>query len=150
MSFSLGFTLFEVLIVMSMVAVLASATMLFSYNFYSIQLLVAEKESLILLLQTARANAMQNMYEQDHGVAINPQGYQGYVVFRGESFEDSDESVRMYVPRDGSISFSTNSPEVIIFEQLSGESNTNTQFRLKNSNFESSTTITINYEGAIY
>lgn len=149
-SSKLGFTLFEVLIVMFMVAVIASATLIFSYTFYQRQLLTAEKSSLILLLQSARANAMQNVGEQDHGVAIDPQGYKGYVVFRGHSFDDSDETLRIYVPRGNNFSFSSNSPETIVYKQLSGDSNVNTKFELISDQSGASTTVTINYEGAIY
>ncbi|MBY0537883.1 prepilin-type N-terminal cleavage/methylation domain-containing protein [Patescibacteria group bacterium] len=150
LSTQLGFSLFEVLIVMSMVAVIASATMLFSYNYYENQLLTTEKGNLILLLQSARANAMQNVGEQDHGVAIDPSGYQGYVVFVGNNFDDSDESLHVYVPRAENFSFSANYPEVIIFEQLSGESNIDSEFELNSTHSGASTTVTINYEGAIY
>lgn len=149
-SFSSGFTLFEVLIVMSMVAVIASVTMLFSYSSYEKHLLAAEKSSFVLLLQSARANAMQNVGEQDHGVAIDPLGYTGYVVFKGSSFDDSDESLHIYVPRSNNFSFSASSPGIIIFEQLSGDSNVNTEFKLISVHKEASITATINYEGAIY
>jgi hypothetical protein len=135
---------------MSMVAVIASVTLLFTYTSYETQLLTAEKSSLVLLLQSARANAMQNLGEQEHGVAIDPLGYQGYVVFRGNSFDDSDESLRIYVPRSNNFSFGTNSPKTIIFDQLSGESNVDTIFELISSQSLASTTVTVNHEGAIY
>jgi prepilin-type N-terminal cleavage/methylation domain-containing protein len=146
----IGFTLFEVLIVMSMMSIIASATMFFSYHFYKQEILVAEKANLIVLLQSARALAMQNIGQQPHGVAIDPEGYVGYVAFSGDSFEASDETYRTFVPRSSLIAFSENSPPQILFYQLSGQTDNNVTFMLQDVNSTASNTVTVNYEGAIY
>ena len=146
-----GFTLIEVLMVLAMLSFIASATVLFSLSFFQGELVRNEENTLVNLLHTARAKAMQNQDGVAHGVAIDPIGVNEYVLFSGNSFVNADPSTVQSIPRANSFAFATNSLKEIVFFQLSGEVKTGGEIIVINTNKNnSSSTITINYEGAIY
>lgn len=146
-----GFTFIEVLVVLAMLAIIASITLFFSLNFYQRELLASERSLLISILQTARAKAMQNVAGMPHGVAINPANTHQYVVFVADSYEKAEKSTSLIIPYSPNIQFASSTPETIIFSQLSGQANYEGMIILKGGFLSgSSTIITINYEGAIY
>ena len=146
-----GFTLMEVLIVLAMLAIIASATLFFSISFFQREILDSERSQLVVILQTARAQSMQNIAGVKHGVAINPNNASQYVVFAGDSYAQADESELVAINHSPNIKFSTSTPIEIVFEQLSGQANYDGEITIYDvSRPGSSTTITINYEGAIY
>lgn len=146
-----GFSLLEVLLVLAMLGIIAGSTILFSLGSYQSTLLQSERNTIVLQLQTARAEALQNKNNQPHGVAFNPVGYAGYVLFSGVSFATSDSATHIRVPQRAGIVLATSTPPEIIFTQLSGQTNfTGTITLLDSMRTSASTSITINYEGAIY
>ena len=146
-----GFTLIEVLMVLAMLGFIASATVLFSLSFFQGELLHNEESTLVNLLHTARSKAMQNQDGAAHGVAIDPLGVNEYVLFSGNSFVNADPSTVQSIPRANNFTFATSSIKEIVFFQLSGEVETSGEIILIDTNKNnSSSTITINYEGAIY
>ena len=146
-----GFSLMEVLLVLAMLSVIASTTLLFSFSSYQSTLLQAEHETVVTQLQIARAQAQQTKYGLPHGLAFNPAGYAGYVLFSGNSFAVSDTISHVRIPSRAGIATATSTPVEIVFAQLSGSSNFAGEITLHDSiRSSASTTITINYEGAIY
>jgi prepilin-type N-terminal cleavage/methylation domain-containing protein len=146
-----GFSLMEVLLVLAMLSIIAGTTLLFSLSSYRGAVLQAEHDAVVMQLQTARAQAQQNNHGSPYGLAFNPAGYVGYVVFAGASFATSDMSTHMRVPSKPGIIVATSTPSEVVFSQLSGASNFAGEVRLLDSvRLNASTSITINYEGAIY
>ncbi len=146
-----GFTLIEVLMVLAMLGIIASATVLFSISFFESELIYNEERTLVNLLHTARSRAMQNQEGTAHGLAIDPLGVNEYVLFSGSSFVGADPTLLQSIPRANNFTVATNSLKEIIFSQLSGTVKTSGEIKLIDGNRgNASSTITINYEGAIY
>lgn len=148
---STGFTLMEVLMVLAMLGFIASATMMFSVGFFQSELLHTEESTLISVLQTARSKAMQNVNGVAHGVAIDPNGVPEFVIFSGSNFSTADVSTVQSISRSANFIIATSAVREIVFSQLSGEVVLPGEIVLIDSMRNSaSTTITVNYEGAIY
>lgn len=150
-SYQNGFTLLEVLIVLMMLSIIASATLFFSMGFYSQNLLLAERSQFVSLLQTVRAEAMQNIDNKPHGLAIDTNGNSEYILFSGSNLITSESESSISIPYDPRFQFASGTPSEIVFSQLSGESNYEGEILMIDSlRPQSIATITINYEGAIY
>jgi prepilin-type N-terminal cleavage/methylation domain-containing protein len=146
-----GFTLLEVLIVLMMLSVIACATLFFSMSFYSHNLILAERSQFISLLQTVRAQSMQNIDNKPHGIAIDVSEGNKYILFSGSTLTTSDPESQIPILYDTRFRFSTDTPDEIVFSQLSGESNYEGEILMIDSfRPQSIATITINYGGAIY
>lgn len=146
-----GFTLLEVLIVLMMLSIIASTTIFFSMGFYSQNLLVAQRSQFVSLLQTVRAEAMQNIDNKPHGLAIDTNGNIEYILFSGSNLITSESESRISIPYDPRFQLASETPSEIVFSQLSGESNYEGEILMIDSlRPQSIATITINYEGAIY
>jgi prepilin-type N-terminal cleavage/methylation domain-containing protein len=144
-----GFTLIEVLVVLGIVSVLLSSTLFFNFDTYRGDAFRAEGKILQSLLQTARADAMNNIGQQPHGVALHPDGYNGYVIFEGEDYAHADIHTLVQIPESYHISLSLDSPHEIVFSQLSGDADFQGEIILIDAERQASTSIYINYEGNI-
>ncbi len=79
-----GFTLIEILIVLGLVGVIASFGVIMSYSSISRVNSSQERDLLVsLLLSGARAEALANIDEKDHGVHIQDDKY---ILFEGSSW----------------------------------------------------------------
>jgi hypothetical protein len=94
--------------------------------------------------------SMQNKTQVPHGLAIDPGGFVGYVLFSGTSLASADSSTQVQIPRSSYIVFSSSAPVQVVFSQLSGDADYSGNFYLIDKNTSASTSLTINYEGAIY
>ena len=145
-----GFSLIEVLLVLAMTGILLSGTLFFTNNYYRDTALQNERQLLMSLLYTARAEAMNNIDGKPHGVAFFPDEFSGYVLFTGHDYESSDDSTRKMIPANYPINLSASSPTSITFDQLSGDANYSGDLILIDTNRSNATTlITINYAGKI-
>lgn len=150
-SYQNGFTLLEVLIVLMMLSIVASVTLFFSMGFYSQNLILAERSQFVSLLQTVRAQAMQNIDNRPHGLVIDMNGNTKYILFSGSNLITSESESHVSIPYDPRFLFASGTPSEIVFSQLSGESNYEGDILIIDSfRPQSIATITINYEGAIY
>jgi len=144
-----GFTLLEVMIVIGLVTVLLGATLFFDVNNYRGEAFRAERNNLVVALQTARADALNNINQSKHGVAINPGGYSGYVIYEGDSFVVSSPDTRVSIPASYPFELVSPSPNEIVFSQLSGDTGYSGELVLRDPERTSTTSIVINYEGKI-
>ena len=144
-----GFSLIEVMVVLTIMSMLLASTLFVSSDWYQRTAFLSEREVLITLLQTARTQALANVNQKPHGVALYPDSYEGYVLFAGIDFAHADTSVSLFIPASYPIEFDATSPQEVVFTQISGDSNYEGPLVLLDSNRDALTTITINYEGAI-
>ncbi len=141
----------EVLLVLALLSFIAAATLMFSTGYFRGELLHSEKNTLTSLLQSARAKAMQNVDGTAHGVAINPNGLKEFVLFSGDSLDTADPSTRRTIALSGNFTLATSSLNEIVFSQLSGAVVISGDIVLLGTTKSNvSSTITVNYEGAIY
>lgn len=115
-----GFTLIEMLTVLGAMALLIAFSLFISLSDYRSGAFRAERDRLVTVLQTVRADALNNIDEQPHGVAIEPQDHpKSYVEFEGLTYHPNsgkDIIIDMQYPPN----FSSDSPKEVIFYQLSG------------------------------
>lgn len=137
------------LVVIGILAMLGGALSFIDMNNYRGDAFRAERGSLIVSLQTARADALNNINQKPHGVAIHPDGYDGYVIFEGESYASS--TVRTEVAANYGVGIALGSPMEIVFEQLSGNSNyASATITITDPERGITSKIFINHEGAIW
>lgn len=145
-----GFTLIEVLIVISLLTMLAGLTLFFDVSSFRRTAFNAELATLAVALQTARADALNNINQSAHGVKIYPGSYNGYVVFEGTDYSHRDATKDVSIPSMYTVSVAPLSADEVVFKQLSGEaSTTNYTLALFDTNRHASGTVVMNSEGLI-
>ena len=144
-----GFTLIEVIVVISIMTVVLSSTLFFNLGSYRGDAFRAEGKMLQTILQTARADSMNNINQRPHGVVFFPSGYDGYITFEGADYAHSEASTSIRIPTTYHVILEPSSPHEIVFSQLSGDTNYQGNIILIDHERHASTTIGINYEGAI-
>ncbi len=144
-----GFTLIEVLVVLGIVGVVLSSTLFFNLDSYRGDAFRAEGKILQSLLQTARGDAMNNINQQSHGVALHPDGYNGYVLFEGADYAHANEDTVVQIYESYHMTPSLGSPHEVVFTQLSGNSNFQGDIILNDETRGAITSISITYEGSI-
>jgi prepilin-type N-terminal cleavage/methylation domain-containing protein len=144
-----GFTLMEMLVVIGLVGVIATMSLFIDINSFRGDAFRTEVNSLGIALQTARADALNNVDQKQHGVAINPGGYDGYVIFEGNTYDTRDTSKDEDTKSSYKVMFTPTSPTEIVFEQLSGNANYEGDITLLDPNRNITAVISTNYEGKI-
>lgn len=148
-SISSGFTLIELLVVVGLITVLMSLTLFFDIHSFRGDAFRSERDTLISTLQTARANALNNINQSRHGVKINPSGYQGYVLFEGDTYATSDPISRKHIPSVYAVTLEGTSPDEVVFSHVSGDANYDGAIVLIDPYRLVTTGIQINHEGSI-
>ncbi len=122
---SRGFTLIELLVVLGAIVAIIGFSMFVDLNNYRGDAFRAERDTLITVLQTARADALNNVDEMPHGVAIFPNDApHSYVIFEGTSYAgQTSEQIEKNQIIDSSypVKVGVGSPTQIIFCQLTGD-----------------------------
>ena len=144
-----GFSLVETLVVIGITAAFAALTLFADVNSFRGDAFRAEVNSLARTLQTARANALNNIDQEKHGVAIRPAGYDGYVLFEGDSYADRNGARDVRVTSSHSVVIASGSPTEIVFAQLSGSTNYDGNITFTDPNRTITANISINHEGKI-
>lgn len=144
-----GFVFIELLVVIGIIVLLTSLSLFIDVNSYRGDAFRAEVRSLASALQRARADALNNIAEEKHGVAIHPDGFDGYVIFDGASYAERNSSRDVPIAASYRVTLSSSSPMEIVFEQLSGNTNYDGDIELIDPNRAMTATISINYEGRI-
>jgi prepilin-type N-terminal cleavage/methylation domain-containing protein len=137
-----GFTILEVLIVMGILSILVGLGLFIGNDFFKGYSLRLEKNTVVSALQKARSQSMNNIGQSNHGIYVTSDGF---AIFQGPSYDGRSTSFDQAISSDPSITHS--GLNEIVFSQLSGQSNASGTITL--SNGISSTTISVNYEGAI-
>lgn len=137
-----GFTLIEILIVISILSILVGLGLFIGIDFYRGYNLRLERNVAASVLQKARNQSMNNIGQSNHGVYIKDNGF---TIFQGPSYVGRNISFDQTILSNPSITRS--GLNEIVFSQLSGQSNASGTIILNNGT--SSTTINVNYEGAI-
>lgn len=150
-----GFTMIEVLTVLGILGVIAGIVMYVDLNSYRGSAFRAEQSALGVALQTARADALNNIDEDRHGVAINLAGCSGYTIFEGNSSSTANHSKDICIKASYGVNFSPTSPTEVIFDRLSGDAITyagapfDGDITLIDPNRGMTVAISINHEGKI-
>lgn len=144
-----GFTLIEVLITLGLIAIVAVIVSVVDINNFRGDSFRTEVSTIGTALQTARANSFNNINQKKHGVAFNPAGINGYVIFEGDTYASRDVTKDVVLSPSYSISFSPSSPSEVVFSQLSGDANYNGDITLTDTQRGVSSKININNEGKI-
>jgi len=110
-----GFTLIEVLIVIGMLAIIATMGLVFSFDSYRSYLFRSEYTTTVNLLAKARNRAINNFNESNHGIAFLDDEYR---IFKTIDYNPNDNATYESFPRNQSLSFT--GPKEVTFEQLSG------------------------------
>jgi prepilin-type N-terminal cleavage/methylation domain-containing protein len=110
-----GFTLIEILMVIGIIAVIASFGMLMSMDFYRGFAFRSEQNTLVSVLTKARNKAMANINEKPHGVRVE-QGK--YIIFEGAAYDPLNPN---NIEIKAAPNVSNNGPVTVVFEQLSGD-----------------------------
>lgn len=110
-----GFTIIEIVVAIAIISVLATMGFLVSLDFYKSYAFNSERDIVISLLQKARSQSLNNIFQKPHGVAFSASQY---VLYEGGSYLTRDSSKDFIVPANPSIS---NSGGEVVFAQLSAE-----------------------------
>ena len=136
-----GFTIFEILIGMGILAVIFAIGLPISWNFYTNYQFDSEVGVFVSVLEQARNSAMVNRNESPHGVYADANQF---VIFQGANYAGRDVSKDKIFPRSGNVNL--NGPSEIVFSALSGQvSSTTYSF----SRAQRSSNVYVNSEGAI-
>lgn len=137
-----GFTIFELLIVMGLVAVISVIGVPVGLNFYLSYQLDAETSLFTSVLRQARNLAMINQNESDHGVYLDDEKF---ILFQGSSFVSRTVAQDRVFPRSSLVTVS--GPGEIIFSALSGQTASSTYFL---SDVNKTANVYVNAEGLVY
>lgn len=117
---SCGFTIIELLVVMSLVAVIAAFSAPFSVKSLSHSSLLQERDVLVsLVLMNSRASALVNKDRSAHGIYIN-QTDREYVLFNGTTYTPHATSNRTIPFRSSSVMVRNSGGDTIIFAAHTG------------------------------
>ena len=140
-----GFTLIEILVVMSVITLLAAVTMIAGIDTYQRYLFRADLSTAGALLQKARGSSVSNIGETSHGVYFGTPG--AFVLFRGNSWVLRNAAYDLSVPTGKSLMVTPSNPtQDVVFTQLSGETSAG---NVTLSDGARTAVITLNNEGAI-
>ncbi len=144
-----AFTLIEILVVVGLLVVIGAFTAAIGYDSYRVGALHGEEHTLTSVLQKARAEALNNIGQSPHGVAIFPTTHpSSYVAFEGADYASADHALDEIIDSTYPVTIAT-PPAEVVFEQLSGESNYSGVITITDPVRGISATIFLNSEGRI-
>ena len=141
MTFEKGFTLIEIIVVISIIAIIISFGMTIDLGVFKRDLFKAEQSTIVSVLEKARSRSMANMFESAHGVCYDS-GTDNYIIFRdtcGSAFTE-------FIPANANIEITF---PTVTFDQLTGNSNSASDIIIHMKDGVKETDITINHEGKI-
>lgn len=145
-----GFTLIEMLIVIGIILVIAGAPLFIDLTSYRADAFRAERAAIVTALQKARADALNNIDQEPHGVAFFPADHpKSYVVFEGDTYAVSDPVKREVFDENYPVAFGATSPDEVVFSQLDGSAGFSGDIAVVDSQRGITAAITVNHEGAI-
>ena len=139
-----GFTAIEILITVSIIAVVALFTVGNGVDTNARADLASEHTTLLQLLTHARNQAMNNVNQTPHGVYVDATSF---TLFEGATYNAAN-STNEVTPRNTSVFVAPLPPFQFVFEQLSGRA-TPTSGSIVLSKASYTHSITINAEGRL-
>ena len=144
-----GFTLIEMLIVMGVVSIMIAFSLFIDLNDFRGDAFRSETSMIVTLLQTARADALNNIDQSAHGVAIYPSDHpESYVIFEGLTYASRDTSTDEVIDASYQLNVSSGSITEVDFGQLSGDA-MNGDIIVEDPQRKITKDISINSEGRI-
>ena len=137
-----GFTFIEIIVVLGIFAILASVGLFVSFDFYRSYAFRSERNIVISILQKARAQALNNINQEPHGVKFLSNSY---VIFQGADYEDLLRDTSFDEAIDAANSVAHSGLDEVVFEQLSGDASASGEIIL--SDGVRTVGISINNEG---
>ena len=137
-----GFTFIEMMIVLGIIAILATFGIIAGLDLYARYNFRSEVDKAMAMLGRARSEAMNNISELPHGVYFADS--QDLILFAGKDFAHRNSSYDLKIEKAKTASY-TGASEAI-FSQLAG---TTTAATVVVGDGIRSATIIINYEGGI-
>ena len=111
--------MFEIIIVLALVGIIASFGLFVSMDFYRSYVFRSERSVIISTLEKARIQSMTNINQAPHGVHYDGVN-KDYVLFEGPTFNQG-AATNMIIEGNNSVSVAGFSD--VVFEQLSGDAN---------------------------
>ena len=136
-----GFTLFEIVISLGILATLAVITIPYTIHLYQGYQIDTERTLVVALLREARTMSLAGNGSADHGLHVYGSDY---TLFEGPTYAGRDQSKDETFPRETAITIT--GPSEIIFKYLSART-ASTSFTLDNGTKQ--TNIYVNKEGRI-
>jgi prepilin-type N-terminal cleavage/methylation domain-containing protein len=137
-----GFSLIELLVAMVILVIISSFGIGISSRAYRRGSIDAERDTLRGVLEKARSQALANIGEAAHGLAVTEDEY---VVFRGNSYDDRDEDFDEVIPRTAGLV--VDGPAEVIFEPIEGTVDSAVTFTVQGE--VKSITVEVNEEGRV-
>lgn len=138
-----GFTLIEILVVVSILAILIGLGLFMSMDSYRAYLSRSEQGTVVSLLERARSRAMANVHQTVWGVCyIAPD----YIIFRGTACAAGAPANETTPGNPSAVIAGLDSTSPVIFSQLAG---TTTNATVSVTQQGRVSTIVINHEGTI-
>ncbi|MES2059840.1 MAG: prepilin-type N-terminal cleavage/methylation domain-containing protein [Patescibacteria group bacterium] len=145
-----GFTLIEVLIVIGTITFFIGVSLFVDLNNYRGHAFLAEHAALTTLLQTARANALNNIDQTSHGIALFPADHpKSYVLFEGRGYDARNPDMDVVTDVQYGFTFGTGTPSFVVFSQLSGNADYDGDIVMQDTMRNINLKISINHEGRI-
>ncbi|OGE82839.1 MAG: hypothetical protein A2846_04330 [Candidatus Doudnabacteria bacterium RIFCSPHIGHO2_01_FULL_49_9] len=112
-----GFTLMELLVVLGLFAILLGAGVPITLGMYRQYSFHSERDMLVSIIAKARTQALSNVNEAPHGLAI---AGGNYIIFEGADYASRVQSLDEIIPANPTITF-TGSTSEITFAQLTAD-----------------------------
>ena len=131
----------ELVVVLAIFGAIMIMGLFFDFTFYRGSSLNADVDIFVSVLQRARAKAINNINESNHGIYIGPDDY---VLFQGEVYTDPlrDKSFDQNISRHSGLLFNISE---LVFSRISGNSSFEGDIIITGSN--KIATISLNHEG---
>lgn len=141
-----GFTLIEILVVIGIFGVIIAFSMTINLSNFTINTFSAEQSKLISVLERARSHAMANMFESKYGFCYDTGDY---IIFHDGICDKSLTDETVVANANIASHPSTIFPTKIVFNQLSGNTDSISDIVIHLTDGIKSTDIKINNEGVI-
>lgn len=125
-----GFTFIEIMMAIGILTFIAGIGIAVSIDYYRTYAFRSERNTIVSLLQKARAASLNNINDNAHGVRFEEGNF---VLFEGTSYDDSDSNNQIFAG-NSSVTLTSSSPlpVSVIFSRLSAET-TDVNFTLTDS-----------------